>query len=53
MNASILLARAYVANGEKDKARELFQKAVEVMRLLYGDDSGKVASVKREMNLLK
>ena len=53
VNASILLARAYVANGEKDKARELFQKAVEVMRLLYGDDSGKVASVKREMNLLK
>ena len=53
VNASMVLAREYATNGEMDKAMELFQECVEIMRLIYGDDSEKVITIKQEMNLLK
>lgn len=53
VNASILLAREYAANGETDKAKELYQKGLEIMRVIYGEDSQKVETIRREMDLLK
>ena len=53
VNASMALAREYATSGEMDKAMELFQECVEIMRLIYGDDSEKVITIKQEMNLLK
>lgn len=53
VDASILLAREYVANGENDKAKELFQKALEIMMVIYGEHSQKVLTINQEMNLLK
>ena len=53
VNASMALAREYSTSGEMDKAMELFQECVEIMRLIYGDDSEKVITIKQEMNLLR
>lgn len=51
--SSILLAREYANTGDSERSKELYLSSIELLKVIYGNDSKEVNDIISEMNCVK